>query len=95
MVRCVDSLCLHVEPRNQDINNHNQFLKIPSPRPPIKILELTKSDAPEYRTLRLRALKEHPTAFSSSYEDKNDWPLGAFAEQLPEIPGPTESFLLG
>ena len=40
----------------------------------MQIRELTKSDAPEYRTLRLRALKEHPTAFSSSYERQKTGP---------------------
>ena len=61
----------------------------------MQIRELTKPDAPTYRALRLRALKEHPTAFSSSYEQQKDWALKAFAERLPETPGSTDSFLLG
>ncbi len=39
-------------------------------KPYMQIRELTKTDAIEYRTLRLRALKEHPMAFSSSYDDQ-------------------------
>ena len=61
----------------------------------MQIRELTKSDAPTYRTLRLRALKEHPTDFSSSYEQQKDWPLARFAERLPESPNSTDSFLIG
>ena len=61
----------------------------------MQIRELRKPDAPIYRLLRLRALKEHPTAFSSSYEQQKDWPLAAFAERLPETPSSTDSFLLG
>ena len=61
----------------------------------MQIRELTKTDAAEYRTLRLRALKEHPTAFVSSYEQQKDWPLEVFAERLSETPGSTDSFLLG
>ena len=44
----------------------------------MKIRELEVSDVCEYRVLRLRALKEHPTAFSSSYEQQRDWPLETF-----------------
>ncbi len=61
----------------------------------MQIRELTKPDAPTYRLLRLRALREHPTAFSSSYDQQKDWPLAPFAERLPDTPGSTESFLLG
>ena len=57
--------------------------------------ELTKSDALEYRTVRLRALKEHPMAFSSSYDEQRDWPLEIFAERLSETPGSGDSFILG
>ena len=61
----------------------------------MQIRELTNTDAAEYRPLRLRALKEHPTAFGSSYEQQKDWPLEVFAERLSETPGSTDSFLLG
>lgn len=60
------------------------------------IRRLTPSDAAEYRALRLRALREHPDAFRSSWEEEaakaDDWTaqrlrpdadvrvLGAFAD---------------
>ena len=43
---------------------------------------LTPSDAPAYQALRLAALRECPTAFSSSYEDECDTPLSAIAAQM-------------
>ena len=61
----------------------------------MQIRELTKSDALEYRTLRLRALKEYPTVFSSSYEVEREWPSERFANRLSEIPGSTDGFTLG
>ena len=61
----------------------------------MEIRELTQNDAFKYRGLRLRALKEHPTAFSSSYEEQKDWPLEAFAERLPTTPDSADSFILG
>lgn len=61
----------------------------------MQIRELTKSDALEYRTLRLRALKEYPTVFSASYEVERDWPPGKFANRLPETPESTDAFTLG
>ena len=64
-------------------------------KPSMQIRELTKTDAIEYRTLRLRALKEHPTAFSSSYDEQRDWPLEIFVERLSETPGSGDSFILG
>ena len=64
-------------------------------KPYMQIRELTKTDAIEYRTLRLRALKEHPMAFSSSYDDQRDWRLDIFAERLSETPGSGDSFVLG
>ena len=70
---------------------------VPEPlaKTPMQIRELTKSDALEYRTLRLRALKEYPTVFSSSYEVEREWPSERFADRLPETPGSRDSFMLG
>ena len=48
----------------------------------MNIRELGENDAAAYLTLRLRALKEHPTAFVSSYEEQKDWPLERFAQRL-------------
>ena len=59
------------------------------------IRELTKSDAREYRALRLRALKEHPTAFISSYEQQRDWPMDTFAQRLLTTFDSADSFNLG
>lgn len=61
----------------------------------MEIRELIKSDASDFRALRLRALKEYPTIFSASYEAEREWPVERFADQLPEIPGSTEAFMLG
>ena len=47
----------------------------------MRIRELEVGDANKYRELRLRALKEHATAFSSSYEQQRDRPVSTFAEQ--------------
>ena len=61
----------------------------------MQIREITKSDAADYRALRLRALKEYPTVFSSSYEVEREWSLDRFAERLGENPGSPDGFMLG
>ena len=43
---------------------------------------LQPDDAAAFRALRLAALRECPTAFSSSYEEECDIPLGQAAERL-------------
>jgi ribosomal protein S18 acetylase RimI-like enzyme len=43
---------------------------------------LTPADATLYRSLRLRALREHPDAFTSSWEEDRDQPLEAAAARL-------------
>ena len=48
----------------------------------MKTRELGEGDATAYRTLRLRALREHPTAFVSSHEEQREWPLERFAQRL-------------
>lgn len=63
--------------------------------PYMQIRELTKSDALEYRTLRLRSLKEYPKVFSSSYEVEREWPSERFADRLSETPDSTDAFTLG
>ena len=43
---------------------------------------LTRADAAAFRELRLRALKEHADAFTSSYEEEVRKPLAATEERL-------------
>ena len=61
----------------------------------MKIRELEARDASTYRKLRLRALKEHPAAFSSSYEQQRGWSLENFAERLRRTSLSPNSFILG
>ena len=61
----------------------------------MNIRELGEGDALAYQTLRLRALKEHPTAFVSSYEQQKDWPLETFAQRLLRTFDSADSFNLG
>jgi ribosomal protein S18 acetylase RimI-like enzyme len=53
----------------------------------MQIRRLVPADAKLYRTLRLMALRESPTAFSSSYEEEFDAPIEAFAGYLVPEPG--------
>lgn len=61
----------------------------------MKIRELEVGDANKYQALRLRALKEHPTAFSSSYEQQRDRPASFFAERLRRSFDSPDAFILG
>lgn len=61
----------------------------------MRIRELEIGDANKYRELRLRALKEHPTAFSSSYEQQRDRPVSVFAERLSSSYDSPDAFILG
>ena len=45
---------------------------------------LDERDGERYRTLRLRALREEPEAFGSSYEERMDSPLEWFVERIRE-----------
>src|SRR3954468_20588276 len=46
------------------------------------IRRLTPADAAAYRELRLRALREHPEAFTSSWEDEAQRPIAASEQRL-------------
>ncbi|WP_235579829.1 GNAT family N-acetyltransferase [Ramlibacter sp. Leaf400] len=48
----------------------------------LEIVPLTPADAAEYRELRLRALRDHPEAFTSSHEEESQQPLEVARERL-------------
>jgi ribosomal protein S18 acetylase RimI-like enzyme len=51
------------------------------------IRPVTRAEAPAWRELRLEALKNHPTAFMSSYEEVVKRDLDFFAERIPQAGG--------
>ncbi len=48
----------------------------------VEIRRLHPGDAVAYRTLRLRGLKDHPDAFTSSYEEESTKPLAATERRI-------------
>lgn len=50
--------------------------------PGMEIRRLTTADAPAYRALRLQGLREHPEAFTSSWEEDEAQPLAATEARL-------------
>ena len=58
------------------------------------IRPLTHDDVAEYRALRLRALKEHPEAFGSSYAEGVARPDAFYAARIADAAHP-DDFLLG
>lgn len=48
----------------------------------MELRRLTPDDASAYRELRLRALREHPDAFTSSWEDDQRQPVAASEQRL-------------
>jgi ribosomal protein S18 acetylase RimI-like enzyme len=48
----------------------------------VEIRRLTVPDAPAYRAFRLRGLREHPEAFTSSWEEDRAKPLSASEARL-------------
>jgi len=52
--------------------------------PDIDIRPITRSEAEAWRALRLEMLKNHPTAFKSSYEEEAAKPLSSFVDRIPE-----------
>ena len=57
-----------------------------------RIRELGAADAEAFQTLRLAALREHPAAFASSYEEELETPMAEVAQRLISTP---ESCVLG
>ena len=52
----------------------------------MQVRRLTPDDAQIYRQVRLRALREEPTAFSSSYDEERDLPEAVTADRLRALP---------
>ena len=50
----------------------------------IEIRRLDIADTKEARTLRLEALQNDPTSFSSSYEEERNYPLSIFEDRLSQ-----------
>jgi len=54
---------------------------------PWTIRALTATDLPAFRAARLDALRLHPRAYGSSYEEEIDYTLDDFAARWPVSPG--------
>jgi RimJ/RimL family protein N-acetyltransferase len=50
------------------------------------VRRLTRADLPAFRTLRLTALRQHPEAYASSFEEEAPRDLSDFARFVPEDP---------
>ena len=48
----------------------------------MQIRRLTPADAPAYRVLRLRALREHPQSYTSSFDEEQGKPLANYEQRL-------------
>lgn len=54
----------------------------PKPLGNLHVRRLDAADAAAYRALRLRALQEHPQAFTSSFEEESPKPLSVAEQRL-------------
>jgi ribosomal protein S18 acetylase RimI-like enzyme len=61
----------------------------------VQIRLLTRSDAGEFQALRLRALRDNPEAFGSTYAQEQDRSLDEIAERLGDGADVASSFVLG
>lgn len=59
------------------------------------IRRLGPDDLPSYRALRLRALGEHPEAFTSSADEEAAKPASALGRRLSPDPGTPHNLVLG
>ncbi len=61
----------------------------------IAIRQLNEDDAHDFQALRLRALREHPAAFSSTYERARKYAMEFVAERLRLAAASRDNFTLG
>ena len=61
----------------------------------LNIRAFTANDVRDFRRLRLRALKEHPDAFGSSYEEESALTLEAVAARMRRTAESPDDFTLG
>jgi hypothetical protein len=61
----------------------------------MEIRQLTDVDAPAYHELRLRGLRDHPEAFTSSFEEESVKPLDWVQKRLAQSPEAPYNFVLG
>jgi RimJ/RimL family protein N-acetyltransferase len=61
----------------------------------IAMRRLVPADAPRYRALRLRALREHPQAFTSGFEEESARPLAWSEQRLAMSDERPHDFFLG
>lgn len=62
---------------------------------PVVIRGLAPQDGVAYRALRLRALRDHPDAFTSSFEEESARPLAWSVQRLASQPQKPCDFFLG
>ena len=61
----------------------------------VRIAALRPPDAAEFQALRLRALREDPDAFGSTYAEEVATPIATIAARLEEGAAQSTSFILG
>src|SRR5215831_8004016 len=61
----------------------------------LEIRPLIEGDAPTWRDLRLRMLRDHPDVFGSSWEEFEQQSLGEVARRLRERNSPPDNALFG
>ena len=59
------------------------------------IRKLTEADADDFWKIRLRALRDNPEAFGSSYEESLTIPLANIVERLRNESTAGDNFILG
>ena len=59
------------------------------------VRKLTEADAEDFWNIRLRALRDTPEAFSSSYEESHTRPLASVVQRLRDESTVGDNFILG